>query len=106
MKPPADTHRNTRVALLIVALAIVAMLALTGCYKPAESTERRGNGFEVERLFVHDDCTVYRFSDGGQPRYFVRCPGSRSTSIQWRERTGEAWRDVLVLTMEDEHEAL
>lgn len=69
-------------------IAIAAMFAalLAGCVKgKAERTERAGQDFEVDTLFTKDGCTVYRFMDGGSPRYFTNCKGSTS----WRETCGK-----------------
>lgn len=58
-------------------LLIAALLALAGCERARhESTATVGNGAEVSRLFTHDGCTVYRFFDRGQYRYFTNCSGS------------------------------
>lgn len=60
-------------------LAIITLLAPTGCYgKPEESTTL-SEDFTVERLFTHDGCTVYRFRDSGT-RYFTNCQGNTSWS--------------------------
>jgi hypothetical protein len=50
-------------------------LTLTGCLGPALQEHATNNGaFEVEYLFSHDGCRVYRFRDSGA-HYFVRCDG-------------------------------
>lgn len=60
-------------------VALIA-LALLGCENDAEGTVRSSNSnFHVEQLFTVDECTVYRFRDGGRNHYFARC--DRSTSI-------------------------
>lgn len=67
----------------IIAMALLA--ALTGCAekKAAEASSAAGVEFSVDRLFTHDGCTVYRFSDAGYLRYFTRCDGASSSSAQW-----------------------
>lgn len=60
--------------LLCIAAAI---LVLGGCNKQAESAVAVGHGFNVEKLFTTDGCTVYRFADYGY-RYFTNCVGSTS----------------------------
>ncbi len=54
---------------IIIILAICA--GLTSCHKPAQSTETKGNGFQVELLFQQDSVKVYRFVDGGRVHYFT-----------------------------------
>lgn len=68
----------------ILATALLAV-ALTGCMKRAESTQQVNTEFSVDTLFVKDGCTVYRFSDLGQARYFTNCSGTAS----WTEGCGE-----------------
>lgn len=69
-------------------IALIAMLALaiTGCTKDAERTEIRGaGGFEVQTLFTHEGCTVYRFYDDRRV-YFVKCEnGDARTSEEHME---------------------
>jgi len=72
-----------------LALALAA-LALAGCERtPAEATAPAGVGFQVDRLFTHDGCTVYRFVDAGYSRYFARCAGAASSETTWRESCGK-----------------
>lgn len=68
-----------------IALALALLAALTGCAekKAAEASSAAGVEFSVDRLFTHDGCTVYRFSDAGHLRYFTRCDGASSSSAQW-----------------------
>ena len=75
---------STKLVSMLVALA-----ALAGCYKTPELSVRAGADFTVERLFEHDGCTVYRFTDGGIARYFTRCDGAQSTT-SWGEKCGKS----------------
>lgn len=68
-----------------IALIAALSLALIGCQKQAESTTAAGVEFQVDKLFTVDGCTVYRFNDGGNPRYFTNCSGS----TQWKESCGK-----------------
>lgn len=77
-----------------IALGL-ALLALVGCSRRAESSAPAGvvvDGvaeFRVERLFTHDGCTVYRFRDSYE-RYFTRCDGVAARSdTQWSESCGK-----------------
>lgn len=60
-------------------------LALFGCAKDPISTSASNNsGISVDKLFKHDGCTVYRFSDSGHNHYFTKCEkaDSRTESMQ------------------------
>lgn len=63
-------------------LLLAAVGLLTGCYKPAEESQRVG-AFKVEKLFTHEGCTVYRFSDS-RPIYYTDC-----TSTHWSRSCGK-----------------
>lgn len=66
-------------------LIILVVALLAGCSKPAETSTAVGTEFVVDKLFTHEGCTVYRFSDGGNSRYYTNCQGSTS----WRENCGK-----------------
>ena len=75
---------NTKIMLSLAALAMVA-----GCEKPAEAVAHAGIGFNVERLFTHEGCTVFRFGDAGS-RYFTRCDGvAAQSTTTWQESCGK-----------------
>lgn len=59
--------------------AMLALVILAGCTKPAERAEQVNANFNVETLFTHEGCTVYRFKDG-RDHYFTNCSGSTSTT--------------------------
>ena len=66
-------------------LAILVLTVLAGCNKPAETSTQVGREFVVDKLFTHEGCTVYRFKDSGNNRYFTNCQGSTS----WTETCGK-----------------
>lgn len=66
-------------------IAVLAVAALTACSKQAETSTAVGVDFQVDKLFTHEGCTVYRFSDGGHNRYFTNCSGSTN----WTESCGK-----------------
>jgi hypothetical protein len=72
--------------LIILAMAIAA----SACTKQAmESSKPSGNSeFTVDKLFTQDGCTVYRFFDAGNHRYFVKCT-SGDARTEWREGCGK-----------------
>lgn len=66
-------------------LAILVIAVLAGCSKPAETSTAVGAEFVVDKLFTHEGCTVYRFIDGGNARYYTNCSGSTN----WTEGCGK-----------------
>ncbi len=78
---------------IVVVLAVVA----SACNGHAVESVQHGD-FLVEKLFVEDGCTVYRFLDGTY-RYFVKCGAPNTASTQWREYCGKGCnRDVDIHT--------
>jgi hypothetical protein len=78
----------------------LTLLAATGCATPPSqpiSTQATNNkAFQVEQLFEYDGCTLYRFEDAGQTRYFAKCSAPTST-VSWQENCGKnCFRDVSI----------
>ena len=72
------------------AIAAFCIL-LTACDQPQQepvAVERTSNGYEIKKLFSHEDCTVYRFYDGGYDRYFTKCQGA-AADTSWKEGCGK-----------------
>ena len=70
--------------------AMITALVVAGCSKAPEYSSHAGREFIVDTLFTHEGCTMYRFSDGGYPRYFAKCDGDSVTArTEWKERCGE-----------------
>lgn len=65
-------------------LAVLALTVIAGCSKPAETSTAVGAEFVVDRLFTHEGCTVYRFYDGGNARYYTNCG-----STAWTQQCGK-----------------
>lgn len=60
----------------IIAFAAFA-LALSGCARDPIETSRTDNPqINVEKLFEHEGCSVYRFLDGGHFVYYSNCKGT------------------------------
>lgn len=55
-------------------LLFTLLLAFAGCREAAQSTVQNGN-FQVEFLFKHDGCNMYRFKDGTRFIYWSDCKG-------------------------------
>jgi hypothetical protein len=63
-----------KVAILLAALALV------GCAKdPEQRLQTNNSEFELAKLFTHEGCSVYRFSDAGHYRYWADCRGRISS---------------------------
>jgi len=70
-------------------------LLLTGCGdvpQPLSKAQTDNSDYRVEKLFTSDSCTVYRFYDMGNYRYFTNCKGTTT----WRESAGKTTREVEV----------
>lgn len=58
-------------------ILILFLLLLAGCsVKPIETIKTNNNKINVEKLFTHEGCSIYRFQDCGYYRYYVNCKGS------------------------------
>lgn len=68
----------------ILCGVIIAVAVLSGCQKAPESSRTAGQGFNVEKLFTVDGCTVYRFYDD-RSVYFTNCNGA----TQWQQSCGK-----------------
>lgn len=59
--------------------AFILMISLLGAcaiQRPIEKTSADNNrSYDVEYLFEHDGCKVYRFKDRGDYIYFTNCGG-------------------------------
>jgi hypothetical protein len=69
----------------ITALCLLALLVGCDGGRAPELSQPVGHGYEVERLFTHEGCTVYRFMERGGYRYFTNCSGSTS----WTQSCGK-----------------
>jgi hypothetical protein len=74
-----------------IILPLIAML-LTGCatQEPLQTKKSDNNKtFEVDYLFEHEGCKVYRFYDLGKYVYFTNCNGEaivKTDSTELRNR--------------------
>ncbi len=79
----------SRLALCALAAIVVSLCfymdgVFTNADKPhaaMSSFKPNGSSVTVDKMFVVDDCTVYRFDDSGKERYFARCHNSSVTPI-------------------------
>lgn len=62
----------------LLLLTSIATISFTSCYtnKPLVRTQAQNNTtYEVDYLFEHDGCKVYRFQDDGRYVYYTNCTG-------------------------------
>jgi hypothetical protein len=69
--------------LLAVALA---SLWVSGCLEP-EEPKTGGAAYELEMLFEHDGCRVYRFDYYGRSIFYTDCRGSTDWEQRAHKRT-------------------
>ena len=78
-------HRLAVVRWTALVVLVVFTMLMAGCAKEPKTTARVNAEYSVDRLFVADGCTVYRFYDDMGYRYFTNCHGSTS----WEESCGK-----------------
>ena len=71
--------------LKVAILVAVVLTCLAGCAGEAEESTSAGREFKVDKLFTHEGCTVYRFWDASNYRYFTNCRGT----VSWQESCGK-----------------
>jgi len=74
-------------------LLFFVALASAGCVTPPIGTAMTNNpGIQVDLLFEHDGCRVYRFMDVGY-HYFARCDGAGPTATVLPDKCGKGGRE-------------
>ena len=74
-------------------LPVAFLFLVSGCAVgvPIQTKEPENNKtYEVDYLFEHDGCKVYRFYDRGNHVYFTNCKGEsimKTDSTETRNRT-------------------
>lgn len=66
---------NLPMALCLLGLGCSACFSASA---PVSSSPSNNSNIEVETLFTHDGCTVFRFFDAGY-HYYARCDGAHAT---------------------------
>lgn len=75
-------ERKTEVSHVVpsvtrVYATLLLALLLAGCNRSPISTASTDNHeVAVDKLFTHEGCTIFRFSDGGYDHYFADCRGA------------------------------
>ncbi len=76
-------------------LPLILMMTVTGCATgiPLQTKESENNKtYNVDYLFEHDGCKVYRFYDHGNYVYFTNCRGEAITKTDSTEVRNRIWR--------------
>jgi hypothetical protein len=80
---------KTKSSVLFAALILSQILLSCAPTTPQMVLTGSNPEIRVELLFEVDGCKVYRFYDGGTPRYFTKCNDSSSSSVGWTESCGK-----------------
>jgi hypothetical protein len=79
-------------------VAALSFLSLTACIAaPIASSPTNNADIEVEQLFTHDGCAVYRFRDGGY-HYYVRCNTGTAQTMTPKGCGKNCVRDEVIAT--------
>ncbi|MEP7372569.1 MAG: DUF4884 domain-containing protein [Chitinophagaceae bacterium] len=76
-------------------LSFAVLLIATGCATgiPLQTKESENNKtYNVDYLFEHDGCKVYRFYDHGNYVYFTNCRGEAIAKTDSTEVRNRIWR--------------
>ncbi len=76
-------------------LPFMALVIVSGCATgvPLQTKESENNRtYEVDYLFEHDGCKVYRFYDRGNYVYFTNCKGEAIVKTDSTEIRNRVWR--------------
>jgi hypothetical protein len=60
---------------------IAAAFAVACANDPVSVSGTSNRAMNVELLFEHDGCKVYRFGDNGRAHYYVHCRSGTATAI-------------------------
>lgn len=76
--------RHTLAVLWCAFLVLMVVLIGLDFY---QKTCRKEGGASVEKIFVKDGCSAYRFYEAGHPRYFVKCEDAAAMTTWDRPET-------------------
>lgn len=66
--------------MLLLTVVTMFILGLSSCVAPRvpvySQTSENNKDYQVDYLFEHDGCKVYRFRDNGNYVYFTNCTGN------------------------------
>jgi hypothetical protein len=75
--------------LLLLALTLASAACAT---EPVATAPTTNAGIQVDLLFEHDGCRVYRFRDLGY-HYFAKCGGAGPNATVLPERCGKSGQE-------------
>ena len=79
-------------------IILILIILLTGCNKtPISTLETPNPNVKVDILTTVDGCTIYRFRDGGNDNYFVKCT-SGSTQAIYTVPCGKSCTEQVAIT--------
>lgn len=63
-------------------IILLLLVIVTGCgvKKGQKTIDVEGSNFELDFLFEHEGCRMYRFNDGGKWVYWSDCSGNTQSS--------------------------
>jgi hypothetical protein len=70
-------------SLISISLTAIVLFSLLSCRTSVPITQQKAENnrtYDIDYLFEHDGCKVYRFRDNGEYVYFTNCTGQVSTS--------------------------
>ena len=74
-------------------MRILLMLSLAGCMtEPLATVPTNNAGIQVDLLFQHDGCNVYRFRDVTY-HYFAKCNGAGPNASVLPDRCGKSGQE-------------
>ena len=70
-------------------LAVLSLLVVAGCDRPPLESRVSSNPlYQVDKLFSHDGCTIYRFRDGLHNIYYAVCQDGK-VQTSWNQSAGK-----------------
>lgn len=72
-----------------IVIGILMLVLTVGCYmEPIRQETPKAQQAGVSQIFEHQGCRVYRFWDGGYPRYYTKC--ACISKAEWVEKCGDS----------------
>lgn len=66
---------NSRIKTSLISIFVFVFASCSVNLPVATSTPQNNKTYEVDYLFEHEGCKVYRFRDNGNYVYFTNCVG-------------------------------
>lgn len=85
----------SRIRLLLISSIAILLSGCPGKGEPVTPSESHDD-YDVEKLFIVDGCTVYRFHDNGYRHYFTTCDGATQHKHTVYQSTGKSSTSYMV----------